>query len=147
VPAALGCRSPGDPPPLDAVGRSADGRVVLPVNQVLTPAGIQVELPGLRPQAVALSPDGRLLAASGKTSEVVLVDPGSGKIVDRVRLPSDKATEPNPGVVSTHILEPDKKGQLSFTGLVFSPDGSRLYLSNVNGDIKVFAVERGGLRG
>jgi YVTN family beta-propeller protein len=140
------CRSTGEPP-LDAVGRSADGRVVLPVNQVLTPAGIQVELPGLRPQAVALSPDGRLLAASGKTSEVVLVDPESGKVLARASLPSDKATEPSPAAVSAHILEPDKKGQLSFTGLIFSPDGSRLYLSNVNGDVKVFAVEGRGLRG
>ena len=31
---------------------------------------------------------------------------------------------------------------MSFTGLAFSPDGSRIYLSNVNGDIKVFGVGR-----
>ena len=37
-------------------------------------------------------------------------------------------------------MNPDEKAQLSFTGLAFSPDGSRIYLSNVNGDIKVFAV-------
>ena len=33
-----------------------------------------------------------------------------------------------------------KRRKLSFTGLVFSPDGSRIYLANVNGDIKVFGV-------
>jgi DNA-binding beta-propeller fold protein YncE len=46
--------------------------------------------------------------------------------------------------VSTHILEADEKAQLSFTGLVFSPDGSRIYLANVNGSIKVFGVEKDG---
>src|SRR6266576_3546960 len=40
------------------------GRVTTPVNQILTPVGTQVDLPGLRPQALALSPDGRLLAAA-----------------------------------------------------------------------------------
>jgi YVTN family beta-propeller protein len=31
---------------------------------------------------------------------------------------------------------------LSFTGLNFSPDGTRIYLANVNGDIKVFVVAK-----
>lgn len=30
---------------------------------------------------------------------------------------------------------------LSLTGLTFSPDGKRIYLSNVRGDVKVFSVE------
>src|SRR5689334_17956574 len=38
------------------VGRAGTNRIVTPVNQVLTPYGRQVELPGLRPQAIALSP-------------------------------------------------------------------------------------------
>ncbi len=46
--------------------------------------------------------------------------------------------------MSTHILQPDKEGQLSFTGLCFSPDGTRLYLANVRGTIKVFSVEKEG---
>src|SRR5205823_4929874 len=53
-------------------------------------------------------------------------------------LPSDRSKEPAP--VADEILNPDTKAQLSFTGLAFSPDGSRIYLSNVNGDVKVFAV-------
>ncbi|MBU6402594.1 MAG: hypothetical protein KGS61_19925, partial [Verrucomicrobia bacterium] len=40
--------------PLEPVGFSNPEHVVLPVNQVLTPAGRQVELPGLRPQVLAL---------------------------------------------------------------------------------------------
>ena len=41
-------------PTSEPVGRGAEGRAVTPVNQVLTPMGRQIELAGLRPQAVAL---------------------------------------------------------------------------------------------
>jgi len=125
-----------------AVGRIDSERYMTPTGQILTPYGMQVGLPGMRPQAVALSPDGKLLVASGKRSELVVLDPVSGAIKQRVVLPSSKARSPE--VVSSHLLEPDKKGQLSYTGLVFNPDGSRLYLSNVNGDIKVFSVTPAG---
>ncbi|MBM3878994.1 MAG: bifunctional YncE family protein/alkaline phosphatase family protein [Verrucomicrobia bacterium] len=126
------------------VGRRSTNLVVTPVNQVVSPIGIQVDLPGLRPQALALSPDGTLLAVSGKTSELVLLDPATGAIRQRVALPSERQHEPQPAVASANILEPDTKGQVSFTGLVFSPDGRRIYLSNVNGSIKVFQVAPDG---
>ncbi|MCI0747827.1 MAG: phosphoesterase [Verrucomicrobia subdivision 3 bacterium] len=128
----------------ELVGRHDPNRAVTPVNQVLTPFGKQVEFPGLRPQAIALSPDARLLVTSGKTSEIVVLNPATGEIRQRVALPSEKATEPHPQAPSANILQPDEKGQLSFTGLVFSPDGARLYLANVNGSIKVFNVARDG---
>jgi YVTN family beta-propeller protein len=112
-----------------------------PVNQVLTPAGLQVELPRLRPQALALSPDGKLLVVSGRTPELVLVEPSTGKILQRVPLPSEEDNDLVEEAVSTHLLKPDKSGQVSFTGLVFSPDGLRLYLANVQGSIKVFKVD------
>jgi DNA-binding beta-propeller fold protein YncE len=124
----------------EVVGRNASG-FETPVNQFVTPAGTLVELPGLRPLALALSPDGKLLVTSGLTHEVVVVDPATGEIRQHVSFPSDRAQEPAP--VSTAILSPDEKAQVSFTGLVFSPDGSRIYLSNVNGDIKVFGVQPG----
>jgi YVTN family beta-propeller protein len=126
----------------DPVGEVSPKRYVTPIHQVLTPTGIQVELPGMRPQAVTLSPDGRLLATSGKTQELVLIDPQTGQIKQRVTLPSSETRGPND--VSSHILKPDESGQLSYTGLVFSPEGSRIYLSNVNGDIKVFGVGSDG---
>ncbi|UCD51276.1 MAG: bifunctional YncE family protein/alkaline phosphatase family protein [Phycisphaerales bacterium] len=122
----------------EPVGEIAPQRYVTPVHQVLTPVGIQVDLPGMRPQAVALSPNGHLLATAGKTQELVLIDPQNGNIKQRVALPSSEALDPND--VSSHLLKPDKSGQLSYTGLIFSPDGSRIYLSNVNGDVKVFRV-------
>src|SRR5208282_3603340 len=120
------------------VGRSTNG-FETPVNQLVTPAGTLIELPGMRPLALALSPDGKLLVTAGLTHEVVVVDPATGKILQHVSFPSDQTQEPAP--VSPAILSPDEKAQVSFTGLVFSPDGSRIYLSNVNGDIKVFGVQ------
>ena len=128
----------------EVVGRLSTNRLYTPVNQMLTPAGLQIELPGLRPQALALSPDGKLLVTAGKTHELVVIAPETGQILQRVQLPGMKTGAAAPGPVSDQILKPDEKGQLSFTGLVFSPDGSRLYLANVEGDVKVFGVDAGG---
>ena len=130
--------------PRATVGARDDGSAVLPQSQILTPAGRQISLPGMRPQALALSPDGRWLVTSGQTHELLVLDAASGAVLQRVPLPGEPSA---PGPVSDHILEPDSKGQLSYTGLIFSPDGKRIYLSNVNGSIKVFAVENNMVRG
>jgi DNA-binding beta-propeller fold protein YncE len=126
------------------VGEIGTNLYSTPVNQLLTPAGRQVALTGLRPQALALSPNGRLLAVSGKTAELILVEPASGRILQHVLLPATPTNEAAPDVVSGHILKPDKDAELSYTGLVFSPDGSRIYLSAVNGSVKVFEVDPSG---
>jgi YVTN family beta-propeller protein len=131
-------------PDTEQVGVTGPDRTVLPVNQVLEPAGTQIPLPGLRPQALALSPDGRLLAVSGKTRELVIIDPSAGTIIQHVALPSEEQNELPPESPLADVLEPDEKGQLSYTGLIFSPDGRRIYLSNVNGSIKVFSVASDG---
>ena len=123
----------------NAVGRHGDA-LVTPANQLVTPAGMQVELPGLRPNAMALSPDGKILVTSGITNQLIAIDPVSGKCLQSVALPSGEIQEAQP--LTDAILDADKKAQLSFTGLKFSPDGSRLYLANVNGDVKVFSVAR-----
>lgn len=114
------------------------GGLVTPANQIVTPAGKLVELPGVRPNALALSPNGKLLVTAGLTHELLVLDPVTTKILQHVDFPSDKAT--NETQLNAPILDPQDKAKLSFTGLVFSPDGSRIYLANVNGDIKVFAV-------
>jgi DNA-binding beta-propeller fold protein YncE len=128
----------------EAVGQIGANRYYTPANQILTPAGIQVELPGMRPQAIALSPNGRLLVTSGKTHDLVVIEPATGKIVQRVALPSDRNSGLAPEAVAEEILHPDRAGQLSFTGLVFSPDGTRIYLANVDGNVKVFGVRKTG---
>ncbi|HEX4796503.1 MAG TPA: bifunctional YncE family protein/alkaline phosphatase family protein [Humisphaera sp.] len=141
-----GCQKASDPP---AVARDQleqvnswgpQGSAVLPTQQIITPAGQQVELPGMRPQAIALSPDGALLATSGKTTELVLIDPATGKERQRVSLPPAKDIL-GADDASSHNLKPDKGAQLSYTGLCFSPDGSHIYLSDVTGSVKVFAVD------
>ena len=127
------------PAPTASVGRSG-ASLITPVNQIVTPAGTQVELPGMRPQALALSPDGKLLVTAGLTHELVVLEPAGGKILQRVVLPSGKILEPAP--LAAAILGADERAQLSYTGLKFSPDGTRLYLANVDGDLKVFSVSR-----
>ncbi len=122
------------------VGRIPGG-LATPVNQMVTPAGIQVQLRGVRPNALALSPDGRLIVASGMRSELIAIDPVTGNVLQYVPLPPDRQLHAS-ALVSSSILNPGKGDKLSFTGLVFSPDGKRIYLSSVNGDIKVFAVDR-----
>jgi DNA-binding beta-propeller fold protein YncE len=130
--------------PEATVGRRGDGTQVTPVNQLVDPAGRQVELPGLRPQVVALSPDGSLLVTSGKTNEVVVVDPVSGEILDRVKPPSEQLLIP-PTEPSDRNLEPDTRAIESYNGLVFSADGQTLAMSNVHGSVKLFAVDHDGV--
>ena len=114
--------------------------ISVPVNQVLTPAGIQVELTGARPQVIAVSPDCKLLATTAR-NELLLLNPQTGQILQRVALPRDEIQANKTNVVSQEIIHPDLGAQASYNGLIFSPDGKRIYLSNVQGDIKVFAVE------
>src|SRR5262249_17144106 len=121
------------------VGRISTNEFATPVNQRLTPAGRQVELPGMRPLAMALSPDGRLLITAGLSHELVVIDPVTAQVRQHVPLPAVTETKRSEAV-SESVLDPDSAAQMSFTGLVFSPDGSRIYLANVNGDIKVFGV-------
>ena len=101
-----------------------------------------MELPGLRPQALALSPDGRLLITAGKTNELVVVDPATGADPPARAAPEDQGASRE--APSANILEPDKEGQLSYTGLPFSPDGRRAFLSDVNGSVVVFDVAADG---
>jgi len=104
----------------------------LPNGQMVTPAGRQVELPELRPHVLALSPDGQsswsLPAARKKSSPSTRSRarspahpsaPGAARISAGRKSP--RTTSPSPMT----------RGSLSYTGLVFSPDGRRLYLSNV----------------
>ena len=141
----------------NAVGRVADGRYLTPTGQVLTPAGRQIELPGMRPQALALSPDGRLLAVAGKARLLMLLDPSDGRTLQTVPLsfiqtqaktppqtatPAATATSPKAGTnappATTTVTN---RAEMSLTGLVFSPDGRHIYLSNAGGNVWAFPVD------
>ncbi|MFZ0826070.1 MAG: bifunctional YncE family protein/alkaline phosphatase family protein [Verrucomicrobiia bacterium] len=121
----------------ETVGRGTNG-FETPVNQFVSRAGRVVELPGVRPQALALSPDRKLLVTAGLTQELIVLDPATEKILQHVPLPADQTPDQAPQ--AAEVLSPAQKSQLSFTGLAFSPDGLRIYMANVNGDIKVFGV-------
>ena len=158
-----GCSLAGRKPigrlsPPNAVGRVAANRYVTPTGQWLTPAGRQVELPGVRPQALALSPDGRLLATSGKTNQLVLIDAATGQILQKISLATNKAeakVEAKAAATEDPAATPEVTASttsgsrsnvtagsthLSFTGLIFSPDGKRIYISTVGGNLRVFPV-------
>lgn len=125
----------------EPVGHQQDGRVVTPVNQVLTPYGQQLDLPGLRPQAVALAPSGRFLVTAGKTNELLVIDPDEVTVRQRVSLPGVLPEDRSQPESKQAAPPKDTQGQLSYTGLVFSPAGDRIYMSDVNGSIKVFRVD------
>lgn len=133
----VGCATEVKPGPGRLVGPESVGRVGAnlyntPTGQMLTPAGLQVELPGMRPLGLALSPDGKLLATAGKNHTLVLINPVTGAILQTVPLSARKEGGTN-----------ETTAQMSFAGLTFSPDGRRLYLSNTGGDVWVFPIEGG----
>ncbi len=163
-----GRKSPGTLASRSTVGRVAENRYGTPTGQVLTPFGKQVELPGIRPQALALSPNGKLLATSGKTNLLILIDAATGQILQRISLSTNKAearaeakaaaaedqtaTPETPvstpsGPRGSRTNAPSSKSQLSFTGLTFSPDGRHLYLSTPNGTLRVFPVDPAQMAG
>ncbi|HPC62807.1 MAG TPA: beta-propeller fold lactonase family protein, partial [Verrucomicrobiota bacterium] len=124
------------------VGRLAENVYQTPTGQLLTPAGVQVELPGMRPQSLALSPDGSLLATAGKNHTLVLIDPDSGSILQTIALSTSRTNalpdseSPTAGTGAETLT-----AQMSFAGLVFSPDGRRLYLSNTGGNVWMFPLD------
>ena len=101
------------------VGPLEGGRIIVPTNQVLSPAGRQVIVGG-RPTDVALAPNGRWLAVLN-LNEVMLVDVDSAEVISRA---------------------PNKGG--SFKGIVFTPDGTRIYASSTKGSIHVYDVSADG---
>lgn len=139
---ATGQDKPSDAQDLDRqwVGGSIEDAIVTPVNQRLTPVGKWLELPGMRPQVLALSPDGKIAVTSGKTSKLVVIDPETATVLQQVDLPSEESTSTTDQAAANN-LKPDTKAIASFTGLVFSPNGRSIYLSNVQGSIKVFSVD------
>ena len=149
----------------NAVGRVALDRYVTPTGQWLTPAGQQVELPGLRPQAIAISPDGKLLVTAGRTNFMAVIDLTTGRLRQKAPLSSRKVEvklEPVAPESDDPAAEGDDTGadaempvekpangtnkppsttaQMSFTGLTFAPDGKHIYLANAAGTVRAFPV-------
>jgi YVTN family beta-propeller protein len=128
----------------------------VPTGQLLTPAGRQISLPRMRPQGLALSPDRKLLAVAGNTEVLLLLDPQTGVTLQTVPLSfisTEVRTNKSTNTVSesvekisnvknnsTLLVAVTNRADMSFTGLVFSPDASRLFLSNAKGNVWAFTV-------
>ena len=65
-------------------------------------------------------------------------------MAQQVPLPLNPAAPSQPRASSPHLNPPGNPGQLSYTGLIFSPDGTRIYYADVTGDIEVFQFDASG---
>ncbi len=113
------------------VGRQADGSVLLPTNQFITPAGDQVEFQG-RPNAVALRPDGRTAVF------LTAFDRPPLTVVDLAT--NDVLQEFSPDAAP----DDDEEVAASYAGVLYAPDGNRLYASDATGAITIADVAADG---
>ncbi len=140
------------------VGRIETNQYVTPTGQLLTPAGTQIELPAMRPQVLALSPNGRLLVTAGKSNVLAVLDARTGEVLQRVRLATNRtaleiAEEATIDAEDPALAPPapppsakpstNKPGdvEMSLTGLAFAPDGKRIYMSTIGGKLRAFRVD------
>ncbi|CRK84994.1 bifunctional YncE family protein/alkaline phosphatase family protein [Neobacillus massiliamazoniensis] len=97
------------------VGRQADGSVQTPVNQLITPAGKQIEFGG-NPMSVAVNPNGKTAVT------VVGRNNYGGKGINVVDLATGKMTVSDFDLGLSHMW-----------GLAYSKDGSQLYATGSSG--------------
>jgi YVTN family beta-propeller protein len=109
------------------VGRQADGSVLTPDNQYVTPAGVSIEQSG-RPMDLAVRPDGH--------TAVNLTKSGAGlfTVVDLVNHKVLQQYTPPKGVGS---------GNVGVAGLLYSRDGKTLWATQVSNLLK-FSVAADG---
>ena len=99
-------------------GPPIDGSILVPTNQILRPAGFQIQFQG-RPVDLALSPNGKWLAVLNKNSLELI------RVKDRTimqRLPISKGG--------------------SYNGIVFSNDGSEVYVSQARDYILIAKMDK-----
>lgn len=93
--------------------------MVLTTNQIIKPNGQQVEFRG-RPNAVALSPDGKTAAfLNGAYKAIILIDVPSWTVKQEFDAAGSSA---------------------SFSGIVYSRDGKKLYASQADGHVMIADV-------
>jgi YVTN family beta-propeller protein len=128
---ARGGPTGGAPVGTSRVGRQSDGAVVTPSGQLVTPAGTQVDFAG-RPLAVAIRPDGRTAAFLSGTS----IQAGTAPLLTVVDLATAKVVQQ---------LRPAASGVASFGGIVYAPDGKRLYASAIDAVVEASVAADGSL--
>jgi len=137
-------------------GLQADGSVVLPTNQTIRPAGRLIPFEG-RPTAIAIRPDGKTAAAlksgggyagPGRPEHILIVDLSTGQIRQRF-LPETPASGATGAQGSERAAANSVFGesQGAFTGITYSPDGTKLYASDASGSIVLADVAADGTLG
>ena len=119
--------------PVRTVGPQRDGSIVASSNQTLTPAGRIVDLGSpVVAKAIALNPGKKARTGAallmGAAQPVIVFDTGTGKVLQRF-IP----TSYDSGKFSS-----DQTG--SFTGIVYSADGSRLLFSQDDNHVVIARV-------
>ena len=109
---------PADDYDAGTVGERPDGRIMVPTNQILEPAGKQILFPG-RANDCVLSPDGRTLAVKGHAF-LKLLEVKSGRVL---------AT-----LAATH----------TYAGIAFSADGRTVYTGDTKGQVLVASLDEKG---
>ncbi|MCD6202565.1 MAG: hypothetical protein J7K46_12230 [Bacteroidales bacterium] len=100
------------------VGPQSDGSILLPTNQLLRPAGLQLTFTG-RPVDMALSPDGKWIAVLNMSALNLI------RVLDRT-------------IMQTLPF----RGGGSFQGISFSKDGTRLFVSQARDRILVAVMDK-----
>ncbi len=108
------------------VGLQPDGRIVVPTNQILQPAGTQVTFPG-RPVDLLLIEDGRLLVAKNM-KDLVFIDPATGAVKQTLALPA---------------AAKGLAGAFSAVGLVAA--GDRVFATDSQGAVRVAKRKADGI--
>ena len=96
------------------IGPQPDGSILVPSNQLLRPEGLQIKLPG-RPIDLCLSRDGKTLLVKNSSS------------IDVIDLKSHTVVQSMPYL----------HGGASFTGLVLSRAGDRLYVTTAENSVEM----------
>src|SRR5258708_22684692 len=126
-----------------ALTLASSARAALPVDQTLSPEGVSVLLPGLKPRAIALSPDHRLLVTSG--ANLVVMDAVTGNVRQHIPFPAEEQSVNEAGGAPPDFqLGLVTKTQSSFCGLPFLPPGDRNFFFGEGGTIKIFLVDAAG---
>jgi YVTN family beta-propeller protein len=99
------------------VGEQPDGRIVVPTNQILRPAGRQITFPG-RPVDLALAEDGKVLVAKSDRS-LQFIDLAAGKVKQTLTLLAVGNSKPGFGVVGLTV------------------HGGRVYASDAQGQVRI----------
>ncbi|QVL34972.1 bifunctional YncE family protein/alkaline phosphatase family protein [Telmatocola sphagniphila] len=101
------------------IGLQADGRVIVPTNQVIKPAGKQVTFPG-RPVDLAFLEHGKITAIKNM-HDIVFVETASGKILQTVDIPKSKLSVVGLVNVGGKVYVSDSMGLMQ--SIEFDEDG------------------------